>query len=321
MRPCGSGNRYKYCHCLEGIAATPQATVTDQTLSLIYRALAAQRAGQLFQVGALYDQALLLDPLRVDALHMRGVVALSAGDTNTAIRLIKAAQLLSLDTVETRYNLTLATDAARVAMATVILVDASQLKPTPDSRFIAPESVQLLAYYLPQFHTIPENDRWWGTGFTEWTNVKKAMPNFPGHDQPRAPADLGYYNLLNATVCDRQAELARAHGVTGFCYYHYWFKGQRLLETLINELLRSGKPDLPFCVFGPTKTGQNDETAAIMHCGLRIAQSHDADDDRRFIERLLPFFEDSRHIRILGGPLLMIYRFDYFANPRQTIAR
>ena len=152
MRPCGSGNRYKYCHCLEGIAATPQATVTDQTLSLIYRALAAQRAGQLFQVGALYDQALLLDPLRVDALHMRGVVALSAGDTNTAIRLIKAAQLLSLDTVETRYNLTLATDAARVAMATVILVDASQLKPTPDSRLSTQERAVAGVLFAPVSH-------------------------------------------------------------------------------------------------------------------------------------------------------------------------
>ena len=317
--PCGSGDRYKHCHGLEGIAPAPQKSVADQTLSLMHRALAAQRAGQLAQAGALYDQALLLDPLQVDALHMRGVVALSEGDTGAAIKFIEAARSLGLDTVETRHNLALATDAARAAKAAVLLVEASQLEPPPDSRFIAPESVQLLAYYLPQFHAIPENDRWWGTGFTEWTNVRRATPNFPGHDQPRVPADLGYYSLLDAAARDRQAELARAHGVTGFCYYHYWFKGQRLLEAPINEMLRSGKPDFPFCVFWANENwtkrwdGGNNE--------LLIGQSHDADDDRRFIEHLLPFFEDSRYIRILGRPLLMIYKFDQFANPRQTIAR
>src|SRR5438874_3545811 len=107
---------------------------------------------------------------------------------------------------------------------------------------------RLLAFYLPQFHPIPENDAWWGPGFTEWTNVAKARSLFSGHYQPHVPADLGFYDLRLAETRQAQAQLARQHGISAFCYYHYWFAGRRILERPFEEVLRSGQPDFPFCL-------------------------------------------------------------------------
>lgn len=169
---------------------------------------------------------------------------------------------------------------------------------------------RVLAFYLPQFHPIPENDTWWGKGFTEWTNVARARPLFKGHYQPRIPADLGFYDLRLPEVRNRQAELAREAGIEGFCYWHYWFgKGRRLLERPFKEVLESGSPDLPFCLAWAnhswtSQTWQNSSTKPR----LLIEQCYGGEDDYRshFLE-LLPAFADKRYIRVDGKPLFLVY--------------
>lgn len=168
---------------------------------------------------------------------------------------------------------------------------------------------RIFAFYLPQFHPIPENDEWWGKGFTEWTNVGKAKKYFPGHYQPRVPADLGYYDLRVPEVREQQAALAKEAGIEGFCYWHYWFgNGKRLLERPFKEVLESGKPDFPFCL-----AWANESWKGLSH-GLKnretlIEQFYPGVDDytNHFYE-VLPAFLDKRYITIDNKPVFMIYK-------------
>lgn len=166
---------------------------------------------------------------------------------------------------------------------------------------------RLLAFVLPQYHPIPENDEWWGEGFTEWTNVRKAKPLFPGHLQPRVPANGRYYSMLDPATHDWQAQLARDHGLYGFCYYHYWFRGKRLLEKPLELLLERGKPDFPFCL-----AWANEPWTRAWDGGDReilMPQEYgDEDDWEQHFACLLRFFKDPRYIRVNGKPMLLIYR-------------
>lgn len=175
---------------------------------------------------------------------------------------------------------------------------------------------RLIAFYLPQFHPIPENDAWWGPGFTEWTNVVRARPRFAGHDQPRLPADLGFYDLRLPEAREAQAQLARAYGVGAFCYYHYWFAGRRLLGRPLDEVLASGKPDFPFCLCWANEPWSRHWDGG--HGEILVAQHYSIEDDRRHIEWLLHVFEDPRYVRLQGRPLLLVYRASQWPEPRRT---
>jgi lipopolysaccharide biosynthesis protein len=173
-----------------------------------------------------------------------------------------------------------------------------------------------LAFYLPQYHPIPENDEWWGKGFTEWRNVAKAKPQFPGHHQPHLPADLGFYDLRVPEVREAQAALAREHGIGGFVYYHYWFNGRRILERPFNEVLSSGKPDFPFCLCWANENWSRAWDGGSRH--ILLEQHYSEDDDRAHIKSLIPALRDPRYIRIDGRPLLLVYRTELLPNPKRT---
>lgn len=168
--------------------------------------------------------------------------------------------------------------------------------------------VRLIAFYLPQFHPIPENDGWWDKGFTEWTNVKKGKPLFLGHYQPRIPGELGYYNILDAEIREKQAQLAREHGIEGFCYWHYWFgNGVRLLEKPFNQVLHSGKPEFPFCL-----AWANQSWSGAWHGipdKILMKQTYPGIEDyKSHFNNLLPAFKDGRYIKVDGKPLFIIFQ-------------
>jgi len=173
-----------------------------------------------------------------------------------------------------------------------------------------------IAFYLPQYHPIPENDKWWGKGFTEWTNVAKAKPLFRGHYQPHIPADLGYYDLRVPETRYAQAEMAKASGIEGFCYWHYWFAGKRLLDRPFREVLESGKPDFPFCL-----AWANESWSGVWHGNpdrILMEQTYPGEEDysAHFAE-LLCAFSDSRYITVYGKPLLVVYKPDQIPDSRR----
>ena len=180
------------------------------------------------------------------------------------------------------------------------------------------KNARAIALYLPQFHPIPENDEWWEKGFTEWANVTKANPLFKGHHQPHLPADLGFYDLRLPEVREAQADLARSYGIEGFCYYHYWFNGRRVLERPFQEVLESGKPDFPFCLCWAnedwTRTWDGRSRDVL------LGQKYGPDDYREHAKWLAQVFLDKRYIRVNEKPLFLLYRNALLPDPGEFAA-
>jgi hypothetical protein len=190
---------------------------------------------------------------------------------------------------------------------------ATSIQTKPD------QDVKVFAFYLPQFHPIPENDRWWGTGFTEWSRVTRAHSQFGGHYQPHLPERLGFYDLRLPEVRARQAALARTYGIHGFCYYYYWFGTKTLLEQPLTEMLVTGEPDMPFCLCWANENWTRRWDGAERD--VLIEQRYGPELDAALIEDLMPYFRDRRYLRIGGAPVLLVYRANALPEPLATTAR
>ena len=179
--------------------------------------------------------------------------------------------------------------------------------------------VRAIAFYLPQFHPIPENDKWWGKGFTDWTNTTRALPRFAGHYQPHLPGELGFYDLRLPEVLRAQAKLAQQFGIYGFCFHYYWFGGRKLLESPLNNLLSNPEIDIQFCINWANESWSRrwdgDENDVL------IEQRHTEDDDFAFASALEPIIRDPRYIRIGDRPLIMLYRPRIMPDAAATVRR
>ena len=177
------------------------------------------------------------------------------------------------------------------------------------------DSSKSIAFYLPQFHRIPENSEWWGEGFTEWNNTVRGKPNYENHYQPHIPRELGFYDLSNASIMNEQAEMAKIFGISGFCFHYYWFSGKKILETPINNFLESDI-DIDFCLCWAnenwTRRWDGEDHKVL------LKQKYEEDDPENFIKSLFPFFNDRRYIRLNKKPIVLVYRAKDIPNVKNV---
>ena len=180
------------------------------------------------------------------------------------------------------------------------------------------ENIRLIAFYLPQFHPTLENDKWWGKGFTEWTNVAKSVPLFDGHYQPHLPADLGFYDLRLRETRLEQIKLAKKYGIDGFCYHYYWFSGRRVLNKPLDAMFADPECDMPYCLCWANENWTRRWDGAQHE--VLIEQKYLPGDDINFIKSIVPYFQDSRYIRINGAPLLIVYEPQNIPDVSKTVS-
>ena len=267
----------------------PEAAQARRIDLILELAAAHLHAGDWPGALAQADQALALDPLHLDALCTGVRCLMAAGDdAGAAVRLAAALQ------------------ACPDAPALHALGDALQGR----SRT---HRVRTLAFYLPQFHPTPDNNAWWGEGFTEWHNVGGATPLFSGHLQPRRPTTLGYYDLRLPEAVNAQFDLARRYGIDGFCYYYYWFEGRRILERPLDDLVAGRTGPFPFCICWANEDWTRAWDGATGE--VLAAQNHAPDSDFAFIQDLAPLLHHPDYIRVDGKPMVLVYRADKLATP------
>ncbi|MEO8512879.1 MAG: glycoside hydrolase family 99-like domain-containing protein [Ignavibacteria bacterium] len=182
-----------------------------------------------------------------------------------------------------------------------------------------PSKVKIITFYLPQYHAIPENDLWWGKGFTDWKNVKKSKPRYFGHYQPQIPSELGYYDLTDEKSRNSQAELAKEYGITGFCYYHYWFNGKMLLEKPFDEVLQSKKPDFQFCLCWANENWTRRWDG--LDSEILMEQKYEDYNAEEHINWLSNAFKDARYIKVNGRPLFLIYNVNSIPNLKERVGQ
>ena len=185
----------------------------------------------------------------------------------------------------------------------------------PIEKLIKPP--KLIAFYLPQFHPTPENDAWWGKGFTEWTNVTKAQPLYDGHYQPHLPTDLGFYDLRLRETRHEQIRLAKRYGIDGFCYHYYWFSGKRILHRPIDDMYADKTSNMPYCFCWANENWTRRWDAAEHE--VLIAQKYLPDDDLNFIKEMVKYFQDPRYITVDGAPFLIVYRPQHLPDSHKTL--
>lgn len=168
------------------------------------------------------------------------------------------------------------------------------------------KKIRVTAFYLPQFHTIPENDKAWGKGFTEWTNVTRTQPFFPGHLQPYLPSDLGFYDLNNLGVINSQVELAKHYGVTGFCFHYYWFEGRKILQKPLENFVKSNNKNFEFSICWANESWSKRWNGSEQD--IIVQQKHSYENDKNFIIDIFPYLENENYTRVNGRPLIILYR-------------